>query len=207
MRAIVRGPGTLAVALAFALGAAPPAGAEDEVPPLEEALVDDVAPAAEQPPAAWEVGVTPTHVPPGGTLTLSSRGCRVPTVTVDSGVFDPTELPEGRSAPVQVSAEAEPRAEHEVTFTCDGRAKVVRVTIGERDGSAPREPEHPRPPVGDPGDAPPPEHRGEGLQGVRAGAGGGPGPLEPVQWALGAALVAGSVLAAGYCAVRRRGSR
>ncbi|MGX2998733.1 hypothetical protein JNUCC64_31445 [Streptomyces sp. JNUCC 64] len=229
MRAIVRTSGAVAAALVLALGAAPSAGAREAAPPGTDAapldgpdgfaeppaltgdeppaltgdevpsLTGDGAPVREQPPAAWEVEVTPTRVAPGGTVTLLSRGCRVPRIAVDSGVFSLTEIVEGRSAPAVVSAEAVHGAEHEVTFTCDGRDKVVRVVIENRDQGA-RESARPRPDEGgDPAD--------DTRKGVRAGVGGDFGRIGPVQLALGGTLVAGAVAFGVYTAVRRRGSR
>ncbi|MFE9661100.1 hypothetical protein [Streptomyces sp. NPDC005955] len=218
MRAIVRTSGAVAVAAVLALTAAPAAGAADGVPPPPQdavprveddavPLVEEGGPAQEQPPAAWEVGVTPTHVRPGETVTLTSRGCRVPRVSVDSGLFELTEFTEGRSAPAVVSLDAEPAAEHEVTFTCDGQAKAVRVTLGERDGAGLHEPARPQPGHEEGVVHPPEPLEDEGRKGVRAGFGGDFGRLGPVQLALGATLVTGSLAAAAYFAVRRRATR
>ncbi|WP_406402930.1 hypothetical protein [Streptomyces uncialis] len=118
MRAIVRASGAVSAAVALAAAGVPAAMAEEG------------APSQEQPPA-WEVGVSPGTVRPGETVTLSSKGCQVPAVAVDSGIFDAVELDEGRSAPAEVFPDALPGAAHEVTFTCDGQAKRVKVTVAE----------------------------------------------------------------------------
>ncbi|MFF2852198.1 hypothetical protein ACFVT5_38680 [Streptomyces sp. NPDC058001] len=110
MRAIVRASGAAVAAVAWVAVTAPAASADDE---------------------SWQVGVEPATVRPGDTVTLTSRGCQVPEVTVDSGVFDHAELNEGRETRTRVSPDAKPAARHEVTFTCDGRSKTVQVTIAD----------------------------------------------------------------------------
>ncbi|MGW0737924.1 hypothetical protein [Streptomyces sp. NPDC002851] len=132
------------------------------------------------PPAAaggsWQVSVSPTTVAPGGKVTLSSSGCKVPTVTADSAVFDTTELNEGHSATAHVFPDAKPGAEYEVTFTCKGKTKTVPLMISDRGGHHPtHHPTHP-------------PHRG-----VKAGEGGTWDSFSPGQLALGGLLVVGAL--------------
>lgn len=125
--------------------------------------------------------VTPSTIAAGGTVTLGSTECDVPTVKVDSPVFDPVELNEGHSATAQVYPDAKPGAQYDVTFDCNGEKGTTHLTIAT--GST------------DPGTTVP--------RGVKAGVGGSSGGSEPALVAAGGALVAGA-LGVGYLRLRRR---
>ncbi|MFI9120023.1 hypothetical protein ACIGW0_11615 [Streptomyces bikiniensis] len=106
---------------------------------------------------------TPATVAPGGTVTLTSEGCEVPSVTATSGAFDTVTLEEGRPGTATVDSDAEPGARYEVTFDCAGERGTTSLVVtegGAREHEAtgdlggPGETEHP---VG-PGDVPETEH-------------------------------------------------
>ncbi|MER5950340.1 hypothetical protein ABT127_30285 [Streptomyces sp. NPDC001904] len=119
--------------------------------------------------------VTPTTVPAGGTVTLSANGCEVPTVRANAPVFDAVELNEGHSATARVYADANPGAQYEVEFTCNGERGTTTLTIATST-----------------------LHHG-----VKAGIGGSASGFDTGQLAAGAALVA-VVLGVGIHQVRRR---
>lgn len=73
--------------------------------------------------------VTPRTVAPGGTVTLKADGCEVPTVTVESGVFDTVTLKEGHQGTATVDFDAKPGAQYEVTFDCKGERGTTTLTI------------------------------------------------------------------------------
>ncbi|WP_246095044.1 hypothetical protein [Streptomyces roseicoloratus] len=73
--------------------------------------------------------VTPQTVAPGGTVTLASDGCEVPTVTVESGVFDTVTLNKGRQGTATVDHDAKAGARYEVTFDCKGERGTTTLTI------------------------------------------------------------------------------
>ncbi|MGW5421925.1 hypothetical protein [Streptomyces sp. NPDC003943] len=81
--------------------------------------------------------VTPQTVAPGGTVTLKSDGCEVPTVTVTSGVFDTVTLNEGHEGTATVDFDAKAGAQYEITFDCKGERGTTTLTIaadGHQDG-------------------------------------------------------------------------
>ncbi|MFC7220788.1 hypothetical protein ACFQLX_21895 [Streptomyces polyrhachis] len=125
--------------------------------------------------------VSPSTVAPGGTVTLSSDGCEVPTVSVSSGVFDTVQLNEGRPATAKVDQEAKVGAQYEVTFDCNGEKGTTQLTIAE-------------------GVKPAPVHKG-----VKAGLGGAVAGSSPAELAAGTALIAGA-LGGGVWLMRRRTS-
>ncbi|MFI2347731.1 hypothetical protein ACH492_11930 [Streptomyces sp. NPDC019443] len=79
--------------------------------------------------------VTPSTVAPGGTVTLNAAECEVPTVTVSSGVFETVTLDEGHPGTVKIDAKAEPGAEDEVTFDCNGEKVTTALAISSGSGS------------------------------------------------------------------------
>ncbi|MFJ5933206.1 hypothetical protein [Streptomyces sp. NPDC093071] len=96
------------------------------------ALADEGAGAV----TSFGFSVTPAAVAPGGTVTLASEGCEVPSVTVTSGVFDAVTLQEGRPGTATVDADAETGAEYEITFDCEGERGTTTLTVS---GGEPRE--------------------------------------------------------------------
>ncbi|MEV7277420.1 hypothetical protein [Streptomyces sp. NPDC093111] len=73
--------------------------------------------------------VTPQTVAPGGTVTLKADGCEVPSVTVESGVFDTVTLTEGRQSTAIVDFDAKAGAQYEVTFDCKGERGAAKLTV------------------------------------------------------------------------------
>ncbi|WP_030762110.1 hypothetical protein [Streptomyces griseus] len=132
--------------------------------------------------------VTPRTVAPGGTVTLTSDGCEVPSVTVTSGVFDTVTLTEGRPGSATVDADARIGAEYEIAFDCKGERGTTTLTVAPA----------PAPP------APPAPHKG-----VKAGFGGstGSGALGAAELAAGAALIAAALGTAVVLTRRRAGGR
>ncbi|MFB7027819.1 MULTISPECIES: hypothetical protein [unclassified Streptomyces] len=89
--------------------------------------------------------VTPETVAPGGTVTLASEGCEVPSVTVTSGVFDTVTLEEGRPGTATVDSGAKAGARYEITFDCQGERGTAALTVAgdaarEHEGVATTEP-------------------------------------------------------------------
>ncbi|MFF6901335.1 hypothetical protein [Streptomyces hydrogenans] len=135
--------------------------------------------------------VTPRTVAPGGTVTLTSDGCEVPSVTVTSGIFDTVTLTEGRPGTATVDIDAKAGAEYEIAFDCKGDRGTTTLTVDH--GTAPPPPPAPV--------TPQPPHKG-----VKAGFGGSTGSdaLGTAELAAGGVLIAA---AAGTAVVltRRRG--
>ncbi|MFK0225402.1 hypothetical protein ACIQUL_06510 [Streptomyces sp. NPDC090303] len=73
--------------------------------------------------------VTPATIAPGGTVTLTSDGCEVPSVTVTSGVFETVTLTEGRPGTATVDVDAKAGAQYEITFDCKGERGTAPLTI------------------------------------------------------------------------------
>ncbi|MFF5920638.1 hypothetical protein ACFY8C_20185 [Streptomyces flavochromogenes] len=101
---------------------------------LSAAVVVTVAPAAlagdnDQDITSFGFSVSPETVAPGGTVTLKSDGCAVPSVTVTSGVFDTVTLNEGRSGNATVDVDAKAGAQYEITFDCKGERGTTTLTI------------------------------------------------------------------------------
>ncbi|KOX25757.1 MULTISPECIES: hypothetical protein [unclassified Streptomyces] len=80
--------------------------------------------------------VTPATAAPGATVTLTSEGCEVPSVTVTSGVFDTVTLEEGRPGTATVDSDARAGAQYEITFDCEGERGTATLTVI---GDEPRE--------------------------------------------------------------------
>ncbi|MER7660159.1 hypothetical protein [Streptomyces sp. NPDC096193] len=142
--------------------------------------------------------VSPEDVEPGGTVTLNATECESPTVTASSGVFDTVTLSEGLPATATVFEDAEPGAEYDVTFDCEGEKGTTTLSVGgaEDDHTPPSTGTHTSPTYGPSGLTKP-------GGGVQAGSGGSLSGLSPTQIALGSLLVAGAV-GGGVVMLRRR---
>ncbi|MEU3610056.1 hypothetical protein AB0E83_32150 [Streptomyces sp. NPDC035033] len=142
--------------------------------------------------------VTPRTVAPGGTVTLTTEGCEVPSVTVTSGIFDTVTLTEGRPGTATVDVDAKAGAEYEIAFDCKGERGTTTLTVtGDTAPPAPVTPVVPDTP-----DARVAPHKG-----VKAGFGASTGSdaLGAAELATGAVLIAGA-LGAAVALTRRRGS-
>ncbi|MFH8619446.1 hypothetical protein ACH4E8_30850 [Streptomyces sp. NPDC017979] len=96
--------------------------------------------------------VTPQTVAPGGTVTLKATECASPTVTASSGVFDTVTLTGGQAATARVFDEAEPGAEHVVTFDCKGERGSARIVVEGAGPTADRSADGAAVPPGDGGE-------------------------------------------------------
>lgn len=194
MRAIRTASAALLSAAALGLAAAPTALA---------------VPADENEPNITSFGfsVTPATVAPGGTVTLTSDGCEVASVTVTSGVFDTVTLSEGRSGTATVDVEAKAGARHEITFDCKGERGTTTLTIAPPTG-----PGHDTGNVTGPetGNVTGPETPPGAHKGVKAGFGSGAGSanegLGATELVTGVVLIAGALGAAVVLTRRRRGA-
>ncbi|MEW1697443.1 MULTISPECIES: hypothetical protein [unclassified Streptomyces] len=146
---------------------------------------------------------TPATVAPGGTVTLTSEGCEVPSVTVTSGIFETVTLTEGRTGTATVDAAAAAGTEYEITFDCKGERGTTKVTVAHGDTGGYR-PEHDTGgyrPEHDNG-MPPGAHKG-----VKAGYGTAtataPEGLGTAEVVIGVLLIAGA-LGAAITLTRRR---
>ncbi|MET8504961.1 hypothetical protein ABZV60_09945 [Streptomyces sp. NPDC004787] len=130
--------------------------------------------------------VTPSTVAPGGTVTLKADGCQVPTVKVESGVFDTVTLNEGHQGTATVDFDAKVGAQYEITFDCKGERGTTTLTIADGGGH------RPAPTTG--------PHKG-----VKAGfgSGGGDGGIGATEAVTGGVLIAGA-LGAAVVLMRRR---
>ncbi|NML51460.1 hypothetical protein HHL19_15410 [Streptomyces sp. R302] len=188
MRAIRTASAALIVTAALALSAAPTASADD-------------GPGAGTGPGtgggnitSFGFSVTPRTVAPGGTVTLTTDGCEVPSVTVTSGIFDTVTLTEGRPGRATVDLDAKAGAEYEIAFDCKGERGTTTLTVAHgttppSPTPAPVTPTHPTPP-----------HKG-----VKAGFGGSAGSdaLGAAELATGAVLIAAAAGSALVLARRR----
>ncbi|MEU0399542.1 hypothetical protein ABZ318_04705 [Streptomyces sp. NPDC006197] len=77
--------------------------------------------------------VTPATIAPGGTVTLTSDGCEVPSVTVTSTVFETVTLSEGRPGTATVDVDAKAGTQYEITFDCKGERGTTKLTIAQDD--------------------------------------------------------------------------
>ncbi|MEU2658205.1 hypothetical protein ABZ615_23135 [Streptomyces sp. NPDC007325] len=164
-------------------GAGPDAGAEAVTGPGPDAGTGSGPGAGTGDPTGQGItsfgfSVTPRTVAPGGTVTLTSDGCEVPSVTVTSGIFDTVTLTEGRPGSATVDVEAKAGAEYEIAFDCKGERGTTSLTITH--GTTP-------PP------APVTPHKG-----VKAGFGSSTGSdaLGAAELAGGAVLITGALAAA-----------
>ncbi|MEV5972435.1 hypothetical protein [Streptomyces sp. NPDC051921] len=129
MRAIRAAAAALLAVAPLAI-AAPPASAEDDGFP-KEGTGHDIT--------SFGFSVTPETVVPGGTVTLKSDGCEVPTVTVTSGIFETVTLSEGHQGTATIDFEAKIGAQYEVTFDCKGERGTAKLTVageGHHDGAS-----------------------------------------------------------------------
>lgn len=188
MRAIRTASAALIVTAALALSAAPTASADDGT-----GTGTGIGPGAGGGTDITSFGfsVTPRTVAPGGTVTLTTDGCEVPSVTVTSGVFDTVTLTEGRPGRATVDLDAKTGAEYEIAFDCKGERGTTTLTVahGTTPPPAPVTPAHPTPP-----------HKG-----VKAGFGGSTGSdaLGAAELATGAVLIAAAAGSALVLARRR----
>ncbi|MFD9031169.1 hypothetical protein ACFVZW_08475 [Streptomyces sp. NPDC059567] len=146
--------------------------------------------------------VSPSTVAPGGTVTLKSDSCEVPSVTVSSGVFDTVTLTEGNTGTATIDVEAKVGAEYQVTFDCKGEKGTAPLVIA----GAPTD-------HSTGGDSTSGQSTGgheTGAQdtgvhkGVKAGFGGGAGELGTAEVVAGTVLIAGALGGAGVLLTRRR---
>ncbi|MFD3924155.1 hypothetical protein [Streptomyces sp. NPDC058595] len=206
MRRIGAASAAIVGAAALVLGAAWPAVAGDE--------------------AEFEYSVSPEAIEPGGQVEIRTKGCRVPTVTVSSGVFETVTLNEGEAKPARIFDDVKPEAEYEITFDCDGAVRSLPLMIkagkpgkpskpgkpekpaesgkppGPWEPPRPQHPERPEHPEQRPHEPQP--HEDTAHKGVKAGVGGSTGG-EPntAGLAVGAAVIA-VALGGAVQLVRRR---
>ncbi|WP_265863233.1 hypothetical protein [Streptomyces sp. SKN60] len=129
--------------------------------------------------------VTPSTVAPGGTVTLKADGCEVPSVKVESGVFDTVTLNEGHQGTATVDFDAKVGAQYEVTFDCKGERGTTTLTIAGGGGHKP-------------------DTSTGARKGVRAGFGsGGTDGIGTTETVTGGVLIAGA-LGAAVVLMRRR---
>ncbi|MFG2868360.1 hypothetical protein [Streptomyces sp. NPDC048338] len=137
--------------------------------------------------------VTPAKIAPGGTVTLKSDGCEVPSVTVTSGIFETVTLDGSGQGTAVIDVEARVDAQYEVTFDCKGERGTAMLTVARDAGGHTGTTTG----TGDTG-----AHRG-----VRAGFGSGSagaGGLGTAEVAAGSALIAGALGGGGVLLMRRR---
>ncbi|MFF8605936.1 hypothetical protein ACF06X_08365 [Streptomyces sp. NPDC015346] len=151
--------------------------------------------------------VSPETVAPGGTVTLKSDGCEVPSVTVSSGVFDTVTLNEGHAGSATVDLDAKVGAEYVVTFDCKGEKGTTMLTIAG--GSGHSTGGHSTGGHSTGGDSTG-GHTAGGTdtgahKGVRAGFGGGFGEFGTAATVTGSVLIAGA-LGGAVVLIRRRGA-
>ncbi|WP_031004564.1 hypothetical protein [Streptomyces sp. NRRL F-5727] len=177
MRAIRTASAALLITAAVAVSA-PTASADDGTTPNV---------------TSFGFSVTPRTVAPGGTVTLTTEGCEVPSVTVTSGIFDTVTLTEGRPGTATVDLDAKAGAEYEIAFDCKGERGTTTLTVAH--GTTPPAPVTPVTPP-----APPAPRKG-----VKAGFGSSTGSdaLGTAELATGAVLIAAALGVA--VALTRRG--
>ncbi|WP_406063983.1 hypothetical protein OG462_35020 [Streptomyces sp. NBC_01077] len=166
------------------------------------AVVVTVAPAAlagenDQNITSFGFSVSPETVAPGGTVTLKSDGCEVPSVTVTSGVFDTVTLNEGRSGNATVDVDAKAGAQYEISFDCKGERGTTTLTIaqGNTGGNT----------TGHNESMPPAAHKGvKAGYGTAAASGADTEGLGVTEVVTGVLLIAGALGAAVVLSRRRR---
>lgn len=155
--------------------------------------------------AEYDYSVSPEAIEPGGEVTIRTTGCRAPTVTVSSGVFETVTLNEGEEKSARIFDDVKPEAEYEITFDCAGVIRSLPLMIKpggpgkpgkpERPGKpphpaeppAPWEPSRPEPPEQGPHEP----HEDGAHKGVNAGIGGSTdGGPNTAGLAVGAAVIA-----------------
>ncbi|GGT95971.1 hypothetical protein [Streptomyces lateritius] len=151
--------------------------------------------------------VSPETVAPGGTVTLKSHGCQLPSVTVSSGVFDTVTLKEGHAGKATVDVDAKVGAEYVVTFDCKGEKGTTMLTIAG--GSGHSTGGHSTGGHATGGESPGGHSTGGtgtgAHKGVRAGFGGGFGQFGTAETVVGSGLIAGA-LGGAVVLIRRRGA-
>ncbi|MFF2774575.1 hypothetical protein ACFVU3_06675 [Streptomyces sp. NPDC058052] len=185
MRAIRTAPAALIAAAAVALSA--PASSAD----------DGTGTGTGTDITSFGFSVTPRTVAPGGTVTLTTDGCDVPSVTVTSGIFDTVTLTEGRPGRATVDIDAEAGAEYEIAFDCEGERGTTTLTVTPGPSVTPvTTPPAPVTPT-----APPAPRKG-----VKAGFGSSTGSdaLGTAELAAGAVLITGA-LGGAVVLARRHG--
>ncbi|MET9346172.1 hypothetical protein [Streptomyces termitum] len=184
MRAIRTAPAALLATAAVALSA--PAAAAGEG---DEGTGRNIT--------SFGFSVSPRTIAPGGTVTLTTEGCEVPSVTVTSGIFDTVTLTEGRPGRATVDLDAKAGTQYEIAFDCKGERGTTTLTV--EGGGAPHD--RPTPPAPHEPSAPhdPPK-------GVKAGFGGSTGSetLGTAELAAGGVLIAAAAGTA-FVLTRRRG--
>lgn len=158
--------------------------------------------------AEYDYSVSPESIEPGGEVTIRTTGCRAPTVTVSSGVFETVTLSEGEEKSARIFDDVKPEAEYEITFDCDGVVRSLPLMIKPGGPGKPGKPEKPgkppysaeppapwepsRPETLEPPEQRPHEPREDGAhKGVNAGVGGSTdGGLNTAGLAVGAAVIA-----------------
>ncbi|MEU0692562.1 hypothetical protein ABZ349_01045 [Streptomyces niveus] len=123
MRRIGAASAAIVGAAALVLGAGWPAFAGDE--------------------AEFDYSVSPETIEPGGKVEIRTKGCRVPTVTVSSGVFETVTLNEGEAKSARIFDDVKPEAEYEITFDCDGKIRSLPLMIKPGEHGKPSEPGKP----------------------------------------------------------------
>lgn len=127
MRRIGTASAAIVGAAALVLGAGWPAFAGDE--------------------AEFDFSVSPGTIEPGGEVEIRTKGCRVPTVTVSSGVFETVTLDEGEAKSARIFDDVKPEAEYEITFDCDGVIRSLPLMIKPGKAGKPGKPEKPGKPA------------------------------------------------------------
>ncbi|MFJ3905351.1 hypothetical protein [Streptomyces sp. NPDC090025] len=191
-----------AVSLALA---APATAADDGFAPGDIGFLKDDVPPREDPKedgggsghdiTSFGFSVTPSTVAAGGTVTLKADGCEVPTVTVESGIFDTVTLNEGHQGTATVDTDAKAGAQYEITFVCKGERGTTTLTVADHQG----------------GNHQSGDHQGGAHKGVKAGYGSGATdavgvPADSIgvtELATGGVLIAGA-LGAAVVLMRRR---
>ncbi|MGW3404977.1 hypothetical protein [Streptomyces zhihengii] len=179
---------------------------------LVPALLAGAVPAARAEPdgdiTSFAYSVSPASVAPGGTVSLTATECASATVTVTAPVFDTVTLSGGKPGRAELYPDAEPGAEYEVVFTCEGETGRARLTVsgssGQHHSPAPRPGESTRPPAHDPDRHEKPGKDVKPGGGVKAGTGGSFTDLGPARLAAGGLVIAAGLAWAGLLLLRRR---
>ncbi|TXS58119.1 hypothetical protein [Streptomyces sp. t39] len=175
-------------------------------------LLAGAVPAAHAEPAdditSFAYSVSPASVAPGGTVSLTATECASATVTVTAPVFDTVTLTGGKPGRAELYEDAEPGAEYEVVFDCEGETGRTKLTVsasgGQHHSPAPRPGESTRPPAHDPGRHEKPAQDVKPDGGVKAGTGGSFTDLGPAQLAAGGVVIASGLAWAVLLLLRRR---
>lgn len=93
--------------------------------------------------AEFDFSVSPETIEPGGQVEIRTKGCRAPTVTVSSGVFETVTLDEGEAKSARIFDDVKPEAEYEITFDCDGVIRSLPLMIKPGKPGKPEKPGKP----------------------------------------------------------------